>query len=164
MLTIDVGVLRRGLRAAAFGVLVGALAVLAGCSLLAPRFERPTVSVASIALAGGNLLQQKILVKFDIENPNDRELPVSELHAELDVAGERLASGVSDRPFVVPAHGTTQFDMTITANLALALLKLSQHSDGHSDSIDYEMSGSASLDLPFLHDLPFHQKGSFPLR
>ena len=33
----------------------------------------------------------------------------------------------------------------------------------HADSIDYEVTGAASLDLPFLHDLPFHQTGSFPL-
>jgi hypothetical protein len=79
----------------------------------------------------------------------------------LNVAGERLASGVSSAPFVVPANGSTRFDMTVTANMALALLKLSQHSK--TDSIDYDMTGAASIDLPFLRDLPFHQKGSFSL-
>jgi hypothetical protein len=35
--------------------------------------------------------------------------------------------------------------------------------DQHADSIDYEVSGAASIDLPFLRDLPFHQTGSFSL-
>jgi hypothetical protein len=54
--------------------------------------------------------------------------------------------------------------VTITANMALALLKLSQAADKHSDSIDYEMTGAANIDLPFMRDLPFHQSGSFSLR
>jgi LEA14-like dessication related protein len=136
---------------------------IAACSMFAPHFEKPDVSVASIQLAGGNLLQQNFLVKFNVQNPNDRALPVTGLHAELNVGGERLASGVSNGAFVVPPHGATQFDMTITANLAVALLKLSQRSHDHAAAIDYEMTGSASIDLPFLRDVPFHQTGSFPL-
>jgi LEA14-like dessication related protein len=136
----------------------------AGCSLLAPKFERPTLSVASVAMVSGNLFQQNLLVTFDIQNPNDRALPVTSLHAELTVGGDRFASGVTNRAFVVPAHGATQFDMSITANMAMALVKLGQKSGQHSDSIDYDMTGAASIDLPFMRDLPFHQSGSFPLR
>ena len=115
-------------------------------------------------MVSGNLLAQNFLVTFNVQNPNDRTLPVTSLHAELTVAGDRFASGVSNRSFVVPAHGETQFDMIITANMALAILKLTQNSHQHSDSIDYDMTGSASIDLPFMRDLPFHQSGTFPLR
>ena len=138
--------------------------IAAACSLVAPKLERPEVSVVSIELVSGNLFQQNFLVKLEVQNPNSRALPVTGLHVELNVAGERLASGVSNRPFVVPAQGTTQFDMTITANVALALLKLNQRGDSHSDSIDYDLTGSASIDLPFLRDLPFQQRGSLSLR
>jgi LEA14-like dessication related protein len=91
-------------------------------------------------------------------------LPVTSLHVELTVDGERIASGTSSRAFVVPAHGDTQFDMDITANVALALLKLAGRKDQQSNSINYELTGGASLDLPFLRDLPFHQNGSFAFR
>jgi len=127
----------------------------------AAKFERPNLMVVGIDMKSGNLLQQTFLVKFQIQNPNDRDLPVSGLHAELNVGGEQIASGVSNRAFVVPAHGQSEFDMTITANMALAMLKLANQ---HADSIDYEVTGAASLDLPFMHDLPFHQNGSFPLK
>ena len=137
---------------------------LAACSLLTPKFNRPTVSVVKIELRGGNLLQQNFAVKLNVQNPNDRGLPVRGLHAELSVGGERVASGVSDRSFVVPAFGEFEFDMTIKANMALAVLKLSQTMDQHADSIDYDVSGAASIDLPFLRDLPFHQTGSLSLK
>jgi LEA14-like dessication related protein len=130
----------------------------AGC---APKFERPNLTVTGIEMRGGNLLQQKFLVKFEVQNPNQRELPVNGLHAELTVAGEVIASGVSNQSFVVPPMGEKDFDITITANVALALLKLSSQS---GDSIDYQVTGAADLDLPFMHNLPFHQTGSLSLK
>jgi LEA14-like dessication related protein len=135
--------------------------VLLLCSAAcAPKFERPNLTVSGIQMQGGNFLQQNFLVKFQVQNPNDRALPVSGLHAELNVGGQRIASGVSNRAFVVPPMGESEFDMTITANVAVALLQLANR---HSDSVDYEVTGAANLDLPFLHDLPFHQTGSFSL-
>jgi LEA14-like dessication related protein len=137
---------------------------LVACSLLTPKFERPTVSVTGIELVNGNLLQQNFRVKFNIQNPNDRALPVSGLHAALSVGGEHVAQGQNERAFVVPAKGDADFDMMITANMALALLKLANKMDQHDDSIDYDVSGGASIDLPFLRELPFHQTGSFSLK
>jgi LEA14-like dessication related protein len=140
------------------GVLLMLLACAAGCT---PKFERPNLTVSSIEMQSGNILQQNFLVKFQVQNPNNRELPVSGLHADLTVAGQHIASGVSNRAFVVPPMGESEFDMTITANMALALLQLANR---HADSIDYEVAGAASLNLPFMHDVPFHQTGSFSLK
>lgn len=135
-----------------------ALLALAACT---PRFERPNLTVIGIEMQGGNLFQQNFLVKFQVQNPNDRALPVSGLHAELNVGGDRIASGVSNKAFIVPPMGQSEFDMTITANVAVALLQLANQ---HSDAINYEVTGSANLDLPFMHDLPFHQNGSFQFK
>jgi len=136
----------------------------AACSLVAPHFERPVLTVAAIELLGGNVLQQNFLVKFNVQNPNDRALPVTGLHAELNVLGERVASGIVDRAFVVPAQGSSQFDMTISANLALVLFKLKASADQRSDEVDYELTGVANIDLPFLREVPFHQRGVFSLK
>jgi LEA14-like dessication related protein len=85
------------------------------------------------------------------------------LHTELNVGGEQIASGVSDRAVVVPAFGDAEFDMTITANLALALLKLTDKANQNTGSIDYDLTGEASIDLPFMRSLPFHQSGTFKI-
>jgi len=137
---------------------------LSACSLLAPKFNRPEVSVVSVEMRSGNLLQQNFAVKLNIQNPNDRALPVSGVHVELNVGGDQIASGVSDHAFVVPAFGESEFDMTIKANMALAFMKLADKMDKHSDSIDYDLTGAASIDLPFLRNVAFHQAGAFSLK
>src|SRR5271167_3913235 len=141
---------------------VGAMA--GACSLMAPKLNRPNVSVVGIELTSGNLLQQKFTVKLNIQNPNDRELPVRGLHTELHVGGQQVASGVSDHAFTVPAYGESEFDLSITANVALAWLLLADKLNQNAKSIDYDLTGAASIDLPFLSNLPFHQRGSFPLQ
>lgn len=145
-------------------VLGVALSLAWGCSLVAPKFTRPNVTVIGIEMRGGNLLQQNFAVKLNVQNPNDRSLPVRGLHVEMRVGGEQIASGVSDRAVTVPAFGESEFDMTINANLALALLKLADKANQRADSIEYELSGEASIDLPFLRKLPFHQSGSLNLK
>jgi LEA14-like dessication related protein len=121
------------------------------------------VTVIGIEMRSGNLLQQTFAVRLNIQNPNDRALPVRGLHTELNVGGQQIASGVSDRAVIVPAFGESEFDMTVTANLALALLKFADKANSQRDSIDYELTGEASIDLPFLRNLPFRQSGSFNL-
>jgi LEA14-like dessication related protein len=138
--------------------------LLGACSLVTPKFTQPNVTVISIEMRGGNFLTQSFAVKLNIQNPNDRALPVRGLHTELSVGGDQIASGVSDRSVIVPAFGESEFDMTITANMALALLKLSDKMNQHADSIDYVLTGAASIDLPFLRNLPFHQSGAFSLK
>ena len=145
-------------------LLIGWSLCLVACSLLTPKFERPTLSVTGIELVNGNLLQQNLRVKFNIQNPNTQALPVGGLHAVLSVAGEDIAQGQNERAFVVPAKGDAEFDMMIRANVALAMLRLGQVMDNRADSIAYDLRGAASVDLPFLHDLPFHQTGSFSLK
>jgi LEA14-like dessication related protein len=136
---------------------------LGACSLMAPKFNRPNISVIGIEMRGGNLLQQNFAVKLSIQNPNDRALPVRGLRTELTVGGELIASGVSDRAVVIPAFGESEFDMTIRANLGVALLQLANKAGSGADSIDYDLTGTASIDLPFLRSLPFHQSGTLKL-
>jgi LEA14-like dessication related protein len=137
--------------------------LLAACAAFAPKFERPTLTVVSINLAGGNLLQQNFRVTLRIHNPNDRTLPVKGLTADLRVSGDEIASGTMDHPFTVSALGDTDFDITIKANMALALLKLQQHGDNRADGIAYDLAGEIALDLPFFRTMTFHQTGSLNL-
>ncbi len=156
----------RGVHASAAAKALPALVCmlsLVGCSLMTPKFNRPNITVASIEMRGGNMLQQNFAVKLGIQNPNARALPVKGVHVELSAGGVQIASGVSDHDFVVPPFGDSQFDMTIKANLGAAVLLLAQKLDQRAESVDYDLTGSASIDLPFLRDLPFRQSGSFSL-
>jgi LEA14-like dessication related protein len=136
---------------------------LSACALLHPHFEQPTVRVAGVELRGGNLLQQNFVVKLNVQNPNDRALPVRALTFSLKVEGVDFASGLSEQAFSVPALGDADFDMDISANLAFALLKLADKRQQHADTLGYELSGTARIDLPFTRQIEFHENGSLPL-
>lgn len=136
--------------------------LISACSLFVPRFETPTVTVAGIQFTGGNLLEQHFRVTLAVQNPNDRALPVKHLLAQLRSGGEQVASGESVQAFTVPAQATANFDVMITANVALALLQINKHKQDHSD-VDYEVSGVIDVYLPFLRTIPFHQSGNFGL-
>jgi LEA14-like dessication related protein len=136
--------------------------LLPACSLFVPRFEKPTVNVAAIQFTGGNLLEQHFRVTLAVQNPNHRDLPVKHLLAQLRSGGEEIASGESAQAFTVPAMGSANFDVTVTANMALALLQATKHKQDHSP-VDYEVSGVIDVDLPFLRTLSFHQVGNFGL-
>jgi LEA14-like dessication related protein len=133
--------------------------LLGACSLLTSKFEKPTITVSSISLESGNLLQQNFRVVLKVRNPNSRSLPIKALSADLKVSGEEIASGQSTRSVTVPALGEADMEVGISANMALALLKLSKH----GDTIPYELNGVVTLELPFFRNLPFHQSGSFDL-
>ncbi len=137
---------------------------LGGCSILQPKFERPTITVAGVQFVGGTLLQQAFRVTLKVHNPNDRLLPVSRLSADLRTDGEEIASGESTQAFDVPPRGDASFDVMVSANVALVLLQFAKHRHDHSDTIAYEVTGTVSLNLPFLHAVPFHQTGSFSWR
>jgi LEA14-like dessication related protein len=145
--------------------LIGAVLALAlaACSLVRPHFEQPTVRVAAIELRSGNLLQQNFAVRLNVQNPNNRPLPVRELSFSLKVEGVDFASGISDQAFLVPAFGDTDFAMNISANLAFAILKLADKRQQNADVLAYELTGTARVDLPFMSQIEFHQNGSLPL-
>ena len=137
--------------------------LLTACPPFAANFEKPVLSFVSITLDGGNLLQQNFRVLMRIHNPNRRALPIKGLSADLRLSGEEVASGAVDRPFVVSASGDTDIELTIKANMALALLTLSQHPESRGDGISYELTGEAAVDLPFFRTMAFHQSGTLSL-
>src|SRR5580658_10054232 len=143
-------------------MLLGALAAvsLVGCSLFA-HWQTPTLAVVNIQLGHSDLLQQHLLVRMSVHNPNDRELPVQGLYYTLDVNGEECAHGESGASFVVPARGDAEFDMNVTANAAAALLRTFVR--GNAAPVEYRIRGKVELSSGLLRSVPFDQQGEIQL-
>jgi len=137
------------------------LSGLAGCSGLVPKLEPPDLQVVGVELQSSDLLQQQLRVRMRVTNPNDRALPVRGITYRVEVAGEQVATGESERDFEVPALGTTEFDLSMKANAASVLLKLM---GGGRDSLDYRLVGRVQLASGLLRSIPFEEKGTFNLR
>jgi LEA14-like dessication related protein len=137
------------------------VAVLTGCAY--SHLEKPKLEVVDVQLLKGDLLQQQLKVRMRVRNPNDRQLPVAGITYELAVAGEAFAHGESERDFVVPALGSAEFDVNVTANAATALLRLL--AGGRKlDSVDYRLTGKVALSSGMLRSIPFDEQGKINLR
>lgn len=144
-------------------LLPGVLLALAmsACSVFMPKFQTPHFTVVGIQLGRSDLFQQHLLVRLHVENPNDRDLPVQGLDYQLTISGEQVAQGASEASFVVPALGSADFNMTVTANLAAALVRLFGH--GSSGPIEYRLTGRVHLAAGLVRSVPFEEKGTFQL-
>jgi len=135
---------------------------LPGCAFLVPKLQTPRLSVVNIEVRKASFLEQQLRVRVRVENPNDRSLPIQGLSYTLYVGGQAFATGTSDASFVVPALGTAEFDMDVTANAAGALFTILAKPPGQS--IEYRMQGKVELSRGWLRSIPFEQTGSFVLR
>jgi LEA14-like dessication related protein len=140
-----------------------AVVLLAGCSGLVPRLEPPSLQVVGVDLLRSDLLQQELRLRMRVTNPNDRSLPVRSITYQVEVAGEHFAHGGSERNFEVPALGTTEFDVNVTANAAGMVLRLLGGGQ-RLDAVEYRLVGRVQLASGLLRNIPFEQKGSLNLR
>lgn len=135
---------------------------LSGCALFVPKLQTPSLSIVDIEVVKANFLQQRLQVRMRVENPNDRSLPIQGLSYTVYLSGQEFATGVSDASFVVPALGTAEFNMDVTANAAGAIFAILSKPRGQG--IDYHMKGRVELSHGWLRSIPFEQSGSFMLR
>jgi LEA14-like dessication related protein len=138
--------------------------LMSGCSLFAPKLEKPKLSVVNVELQKSDLWEQRLKVRMRVENPNDRAIPVKGLTVTLDVQDQEVAHGVSGASFVVPALGEAEFDMNMTANMAGALLKLLGAGNQLSDSVDYRITGKLTLSQGLFRSIPFEDRGTVRLK
>lgn len=130
---------------------------LSGCALFVPRLETPRLSIVDLEVRKASLIEQQLQVRVRVENPNDRSLPIKGLSYTLYLGGQEFATGVSDTSFVVPALGTAEFNMDVTANAAGAVFAILGRPSGQG--IDYRMQGRVELSHGWLRSIPFEQSG-----
>lgn len=148
-----------GVRQIAAGAM---LATLGACSAVVP-LQEPKLQVVGVELLRGDLLRQELRVRMRVQNPNARELPVRSITYEVQLGGEAFAHGESERDFLVPANGETEFDVSVTANAAAAVLKL-VGSGRKLDNVDYRIAGKVALASGLFRNIPFDQKGTLNLK
>jgi LEA14-like dessication related protein len=136
-------------------------AVLSGCALFVPKLQTPGLSIVDVEVRRANFMEQELRVRMRVENPNDRSLPIQGLTYTVYLGGQEFANGVSDASFVVPALGTAEFNMDVTANAAGALFAIL--SEPRGQGIDYRMKGRVELSRGWLRSIPFEQSGTFTL-
>ena len=114
-------------------------------------------------MTSADIFNQQFVVKLNVENPNDRELPITGIDYKLFLEGDSFAEGVSKKPFTVPAQGDTDFDMTVRTNFVSGAGRLLSRLNGR-DQVNYVVEGKVLTDISMLKKIPFQETGTVNLK
>ncbi|WP_129781486.1 LEA type 2 family protein [Peristeroidobacter soli] len=144
-------------------LLILALAVgINGCSALRPDLKAPRLALIAVAMTSGDVFNQQFLIRMNVENPNDRDLPIKGLDYKVFLEGDGFAEGKLNKPFVIPANGEIDFDMTVKTNFVSGVGRLLSRLNGRTQ-VNYSIEGDLLTDIRFLKKIPFEETGSVNL-
>lgn len=132
-----------------------------GCAGLQRR-EPVEVIVAGIEPLQGEGLELRMLVKLRIQNPNDLPLEFNGVSVQMDVQGQRFATGVSDAVGSVPRFGETIVDVPVSISVfRIARQAIGVMTNDHREKLTYEMTGK--LAGPAFNSVRFKSNGELSL-
>ncbi|WAH57595.1 LEA type 2 family protein [Pseudomonas silvicola] len=141
-------------------VCLGLGAGLSGCaSWFADDGKDPEVHLVSVQVVKAKLMQQRFVLHFRIDNPNDDSLTVSGLRYRVYLAGLLLADGEYDEWLSVDGHSSEPFDVPVRTNLWEHLrdvVKLLRHPDR---PIPYRLEGELKTGLVFGREVVLRRSG-----
>jgi LEA14-like dessication related protein len=129
---------------------------------LVPKIETPRLMLVSAAMTSGDIFSQTFRLRMHVQNPNDRELPIRGIDYQLFLEGDSFAEGLSDQPFVVPALGETEFDLTVRTNFVSSIGRLLSRLNGR-DEVQYVIEGKVLTDIGMIKKVPFRESGTVNL-
>ncbi|WP_293762239.1 LEA type 2 family protein [uncultured Aquitalea sp.] len=141
-------------------LVLAALLGLAACAGLG--LKKPDISLADIKPVSASLLEQSFDVTLRLQNPNNLPLSADGLQFDLLLAGNKLATGVSNQPIKVAALADTTFTVRVHTSLTGWLKQVGKLMDGNTRQLDYQINGRLE-GLNGFGSLPFTSKGEWKL-
>ena len=133
-----------------------------GACVTPQSVEPPRVELENVRLLEAKGLMQLVRVDLMVSNPNDFDIPLTGLDFSITVNGKNFANGLSNTAVTLPRRGraTVPVDVTISMLAVLRQLQAVQK----LGTLDYHLSGTASLDHLLLPSIAFDRTGSLSLR
>jgi LEA14-like dessication related protein len=150
-------------RSLARAVLCALALVLSACSALRPDLQVPRLSLVSVAMTSADIFNQQFVVKVNVENPNDRALPITGIDYKLFLEGDSFAEGLTEKPFTVPAQGDIDFDLTVRTNFVSGAARLLSRLNGR-EQVNYVVEGKVLTDISMLKKIPFQETGTVNIK
>ena len=139
---------------------LGLLVSLGGCSSwLSDDFRDPEVRLLKVDVIKAKLLEQKFVLRFRVDNPNDISLPIRGLNYNVKLNGVLLAEGQSDKSFTVPARGHQTFDVPVRTNLWRHLKRIVNSLEDPDEPISYQLQGEVKTGLMFGRSVHLQRNG-----
>ena len=133
---------------------------LSACASLMPG-DPPRVDVVGVMPLQGQGMELRMLVQLRVINPNDAPIDYDGVYVEMDVRGQRFASGVSDARGTVPRFGEAVISVPMTVPAFAMLRQALGVAQGDISTVKYAVSGK--LSGPQWRNLRFSSDGEFKL-
>lgn len=131
-----------------------------------PVVKAPTIDLSSLSLARAGVLDQELLLRMKVYNPNSFGLTVHGLDYDLTVNGRRWARGKSSAPIVVKPAADNEIALPVSVDILSAGAALAELV-GSGKPVRYALKGSADVatTLPELKrvQVPFVRTGTIEL-
>jgi len=135
--------------------------VLAACASTGLRVETPSVTLQSIRLEEADLSRQRFVLSFGVQNPNPFPLPIRAVRYRVMLDNQRFAGGETVSDFTIPSRGDGNFSISVETDLLRSGTQLAGLlRNATRESVDYELAGDLTVDIPFAPPLEYAQRGT----
>lgn len=111
--------------------------LLSGCATIPRDFEEPTLTVISIALRDSNALAPQFDIVMHVTNPNRVALDLVGMSYSVQLAGNKVVTGVANNLPVVEAYGEADILISAAVNLFGSIRLLNDLMIRNPDQIEY---------------------------
>ncbi|WP_426205509.1 LEA type 2 family protein [Pseudomonas sp. TWP3-1] len=119
----------------------------------------PTVHLVKVEVVRAKLLEQKFILHFRIDNPNDSDLTVRGLEYRIHLADMLLAEGEHEHWFTVGPKRSAYFKVPIRTNLWPKVKEVVKLLKKPGQSIPYRLEGEMETGLFIAHYVHLARNG-----
>lgn len=139
-----------------------AIILLSACTMLAPKFEPPAVTVTAFRALPVAGLNPQFEIDLHIINPNNRELKLQGLVYSATIEGHKIFSGVTNQLPVVAAYGDGDVTLLASADLMGGFRLLTDLMSQSRQGLKYQLN--IKLDVgDFIPAIYVEEKGEISL-
>jgi LEA14-like dessication related protein len=145
------------------GCLLGLAALQFGCNVLPPmNLNSPEIAFSDLSVSEFNFEKVKFVVTVAAKNPNDVDIPLSNMKFNLNLLETAVGTGAALKDINLPKMGNADvpIEFVVGTNQLLGLLKQVNFRD--LTKLSYSLKGSANWNNgPFT--IPFERKGDLSM-
>ena len=146
------------------GGMVSASLLISACATLEDVVSPPEISLRNVHVESLDIGGQTFLLAFNVSNPNPFPLPIRSVTYRVQLGDQQFARGKTQGNFTVPSNGNTSFAISIEVDLLRTTTNLAGFIPGNvREDLNYELSGSFAVDIPFAKPLKFSHSDSIDL-
>lgn len=142
-------------------VLLGLALGTTGCSSwMGGQLKEPELRLLDVEVIRARLMEQEFMLRFRIDNPNDRSLPIRGFDYSVYLNQMKLADGDSTTWLSVPANGHAEFEIPVRANLWRHMKSIVRLLEKPDQPISYELQARLKTGLMFGQTLHLQRNGT----